>query len=431
MRHPAWWEAVCRDVAAYQQANPENLPGAVFAAETREDGPLVASIGAWRTDAICEIGSMTKAFTATAVLTALEDRGLLDVETPVWTLPGMDAYAADDLRRQIRVRHLLQHTAGLPGVRPYDACPEAPCNAPGGGAPACPHPDLDLGPTAPWIGAPGITNECVCVDGRCIPARTATLDQVSRYLMETYGPAFPPGEQYAYSSYNYIVAARLVETLSGMAFNRFLKERLFEPLGMRDSFFTAQPTGDASVDRRQDDGTTDGQRARIPDVTILTPDGRLPPEVAPGPGGRLDRYRTGWRYVYPDGGMFSTAADLLAFLRLLRDGGLHEGRRLLSADVVRLLVQDQGFGHTMGFGFRSQTTPYGQGTGTLEHMGRYMTYFWYDPRPEAPLLGVFLSQRLTNVAVQTNMAEGMQVIFRVFVPGVKRGVYGAPVPSPA
>jgi hypothetical protein len=90
---------------------------------------------------------------------------------------------------------------------------------------------------------------------------------------------------------------------------------------------------------------------------------------------------------------------------------------------VRLLVEDQGYGHTMGFGYRGQTTPYGQGPGTIDHLGNIMTYFWYDPRPDNPLMGVFLSQRLANAVVNNNMAEGLRVIFRIFVPLAAGGAY--------
>jgi CubicO group peptidase (beta-lactamase class C family) len=243
-----------------------------------------------------------------------------------------------------------------------------------------------------------------------------SLDVVSEHLMRTYPLVHEPGAQYTYSSVNYVIAGRLVEKLTGVSPNIYLKQRLFGPLGMRDSFFVAAQTGDPAID----EGVSDEQRARIADVSLITRDGRWPTEVAPGPNGCWDRLRRGWRYVYPDGGMYSTAADLLAYLRMIRDSGMHGPRRVASREVMQLLVTDHGFGHTMAFGYRRTTTPYGQGPGTLEHLGNIMTYFWYDPRPGDPILGVFLSQRLANALVDNNMADGMRVIFRVFVPLVCR-----------
>jgi CubicO group peptidase (beta-lactamase class C family) len=115
MSAPHWWANVVEELTDYQRRYPDNLPGAVVAAETRHDRPLFASVGAgWSVDTICNIGSMTKTFIATALLLALEEAGRLDIETPVHTLPGMVAFAEDPMRRRIRVRHLLQHTSGMP-----------------------------------------------------------------------------------------------------------------------------------------------------------------------------------------------------------------------------------------------------------------------------------------------------------------------------
>jgi CubicO group peptidase (beta-lactamase class C family) len=203
--------------------------------------------------------------------------------------------------------------------------------------------------------------------------------------------------------------------------NIYLKEKLFKPLGMQDTFFIAGKTGDKSVDDWMDEGVTDEQRSRIPDIAVITRDGKFPPEIAPGPNNQWDKFRTGWRYVVPDGGIYSTAEDLLAYLRVLRDGGTSERGRVLSKEVVDLLVKDQGFGHTMGFGYTDESKRYGPGAQTLMHLGGFLTFFWYDQRPGVSLLGVFLSQRLTDISTLT---DGTKVIFKVFTPQVEAGVFG-------
>ena len=138
-------------MTVFQHADPAHLPGAVFAAETREDGPLIASVGkGWSAGTICEIGTMTKAFTATAVLLALEEHDLLNLELEAWRLPGMEVYATDASKRRIRVRHLLQHTSGLPTIQPYTASPKTPCNDPDRPWRPCPSASMELGPTVPW-----------------------------------------------------------------------------------------------------------------------------------------------------------------------------------------------------------------------------------------------------------------------------------------
>jgi CubicO group peptidase (beta-lactamase class C family) len=426
MTSPAWWERVVEDVRAVQREDPANLPGAVFAVETRDNGPLIAAIGdGWSADTICLMGTMTKPFTATAVLMALEEQGLFDIETEVWRLPGMEAYADSPSKRVIRVRHLLQHTSGLPGIQHYTASPKTCCNDPAGPPPYFAEASAALGPTGEYTCWPGGTNEYMLVDGRPQPARTLTLDQVSRYLMETYEPLRAPGTEYSYSSIGYVIVARIVEMLTKRSINRFLAERLFAPLGMKDTFFIAQKTGDAGFDEKADDGVSSEQRARIADVTLITRDGRMPAEVAPGPDGRWDKYRRGWRFVYPDGGLYTTVPDLLCFLRLLRDRGCMKSRRLLSPEIVDLLVGDHGFGHTMGFGHRRQVSPYGQAPDTLEQLGGMMTYCWMQLSGDQPLVGAFFSQRLPNIIANPNMGVGMKVIFRSFVPGVQQSLNGA------
>ena len=426
MGYPSWWDRAVDGMNTFQAANPQNLPGAVFAAETPRDGRLISAVGeGWDYNTICCIGSMSKTFVATAVLLALEENDILALDTPVCRLPGMEAFTHDEVKRQIEISHLLLHTSGLPLFLKYSDFVLTPCNDPHGSSPCCGDIDPVAGPTSPWIGSPGYTNECVLVDGRCQPSRRAMLDKVSSYIMETYPLTQKPGSQYSYSSANHIVAARIVEQLTGRSINAYLKEKLFIPAGMPDSFFVAQGTGDSAVDSRIDEGVTEQQRGRIADVSLITWDGKMPPEVAPGPDGTWDKFRRGWRFVYPDGGMYSTANDLLNFLQILRDGGVRGPSRILSRAVLNLMLNDQGHGHTMAFGYRSQTTPYGQGPGTIEHLGNIMTYFWYDPGGPQPLLGVFLSQRLSNVIERNNMRDGMKVIFRVFVPTVSSELYQA------
>jgi len=426
MTYPQWWGRVIEEVEKDQVKHADSLPGAAYGVDTVNDGRLVGSVGrGWRDDTICEIGSMTKPFVAAAVLLALEERGLLDVEKPVHELPGMQLYAEDPIKRQIRLRHLLQHTSGLPHTRRYTDWVRTPCNDPAGRPTGCTGGFTDLGPTSEWIGAPALTNECVYADGRCQPARAVDLDRVSLHIMRTYPVTAdtPPGSEYAYSTVNYILVARIIEQLTGKSVNRYIKEKLFTPLEMTDSFFIAGSIGDPAVDARLDEGVTDEQRSRIADFILITRDGRFPPEIAPGPGGSLNKTRAGWRFVNADAGMYSRVGDLLNFLVMLRDGGTFRSRRVLSPRIVSLLVDDQGHGHTMGFGYRGHFTPYGQRAGTLEHLGLKMTYFWYEPAPDSPLVGVFLSQRMPNFIANTNLSEGLRPIFRVFVPLVTSNAF--------
>ena len=424
MGRPEWWEKVVERMKAYQAARPANLPGAVFAVETPRSGRLVSSVGqGWTTNSICAVASITKPFVATGVLMALEERGLLDIEKPVFELPGMELYSRDEMKRRIRVRHLLQHTSGLPSAQPRTSSPSRGC----AGQPS----SLDLGPTVPWVGDPGGTNECIEVEGRWVPARAASLDEVSRYVMQSFSLVSEPGEKYLYSNFGYVLAGRIIEELTGESMNRYLRRRLFEPLGMKDSFFVAAESGDEEVDSRISEGVSQEQRERIAEVTVITQDGRLPQEIAPGPDGRWDKLKRGWRFVYADGGMYSTAEDLLKYLGMLRDEGRGEGGRVVTERIVRLLVEDQGFGHTMGFAYVDESKHYGQGAFTIMHLGRFNSFIWIDHRPVATVLGVFLSHRLTSLAGNSNMLEGTAVIFNEFIPTLEAGVFGSNLARPA
>jgi CubicO group peptidase (beta-lactamase class C family) len=125
---------------------------------------------------------------------------------------------------------------------------------------------------------------------------------------------FEPGTQWAYSNtVGFEVLAHIVERLCGLPLDRFLSERLFEPLGMVDSGFgmhLARPDQAVPLDRRL---------AGNPCVAGTT-------------------------YFSGSGGLWMTAADYGRFAQMLANGGELKGRRVLSADSVALMASN----HTKG-----------------------------------------------------------------------------------
>ena len=382
MSEPAWWRRVIQRMAEKQQQDTSGgypFPGAAFGIDTASiNGQAIGSVGqdnGWNDNTICEIGSMTKTFTAAATLMALREFATLNVDMAVYTLPGMDAWSpgvADDPRKsQITVRQLLQHRTGLPFIV-RDPDPPAPCVGVGSG----------------FKGSPGLTNECIQVDGVFQPARGLTLNQISNFV--TRSPKYPlaadPGTQTTYSNLDYIVAGRIVEKLSGMTLDVYLKRKVFDRIGMNDSFFFAHKS-------------TDEQRRRIANVVNITPDKKLPPEFAPTPNQTWNKLRPGWNYVWPEGAMYSTVVDLLQFLRLLRNKGKFMGQEIIHEDIVDLMLNAVTDVHTLGFRRGHDDVFEGVSTNVVGHYGRFMTYFWYDKKPgNPPILGVYLSQRITLVA---------------------------------
>ncbi|WP_157245086.1 serine hydrolase domain-containing protein [Nonomuraea typhae] len=138
------------------------------------------------------VASMTKPFTATAVL-ALVERGLVDLDAPVVAyLPGFRV-ADPAATAAVTVRHLLTHLSG-------------------------------------WLGdEPGL------VGGR---GEGALAEQVAAFA--TLPQILPPGTAFSYSNTGLDVAGRLVEVVSGRGYEAFVEEEILAPLGMTDSAFFAE-----------------------------------------------------------------------------------------------------------------------------------------------------------------------------------------------
>jgi CubicO group peptidase (beta-lactamase class C family) len=134
------------------------------------------------------LASVTKQFTAAAVMLLVRD-GRLRYDTPLTSvLPEFPAYGRD-----ITIRHLLQHTSGLPD---YESLMKAP----------------DAG----------------------VPVEDAQITDagVLALLERQAGGKFPPGTRWDYSNSGYVVLGLVVEKASGLPFGRFLRDRIFAPLGM-------------------------------------------------------------------------------------------------------------------------------------------------------------------------------------------------------
>ena len=188
----------------------------------------------------------------------------------------------------------------------------------------------------------------------------------------------------------------VVERLSGQPFDRFVEESILNPLGMTDTFFLPGAISAA-------------QQARIADLDRRLPD--------PLEYDHYDETRPGWVYPSPAAGLYSTAKDLQQFLKLFRHGGQIPGRpRILSeASIVGLMVDqapgdDHGcsgqIGRSLGFSVvREPGCPNlpGLRRGTIRHIGRFSTDFWYNP--ERDQIGIFLYQIVLNGGSTPSRAE--------------------------
>ena len=186
-----------------------------------------------------------------------------------------------------------------------------------------------------------------------------------------------PGERWHYSV-SVDVQGYLVEKLSGQPFPEFLKQRIFDPLGMKDTAFYVPPE---KMNRFVSFYTYDKDRKFVPHPGV--PDFSKPPGAPSG-----------------GGGLVSTAMDYMRFCQMLLNGGELDGKRLLSPLSVQLMrsnmlpasARTMGPGTGFGLDFAVVEDPvaaggyYGEGT---FYWGGYAgTWFWIDPVNKLIVVGM-------------------------------------------
>lgn len=211
-------------------------------------------------DTVYDIGSITKQFTATAIL-SLESAGELAVTDPMSRF--VDGVPGD--KRGITLHHLLTHTSGLPPVLGSDYA--------------------------------ALSRDDLLASVRAANGRSA------------------PGKRYAYSNVGYSVLAAVIELVSGGGYERFLAERLFAPAGMRWTGYVLPDWDAASVAVEYDEH---GKPRGLPFEHPWDDDGPY------------------WN-LRGNGGVLSTARDLVRWHRALRDERIlpREAKRKLFAPHVR------------------------------------------------------------------------------------------------
>jgi CubicO group peptidase (beta-lactamase class C family) len=306
-------------------------------------------------DTIFQIQSLTKPVTGVATLMLYED-GLFQLKEPVSNfipkfkeLPVLVNRTAaglelDNLQREITIHDLLTHTSGLSYAS--QASP----------AMASLHAEVD-------VTRPGSTLH----------------ERVEKLLKLPL--AHQPGQMWRYG-FSYDVLAYLVELISGQSFDVFLEQRLFEPLGMKDTGFCLP------IEKIE----------RLAAVYGPAENGGLELLEAPATSGLLDPQRP----AFGSTGLISTVPDFLRFAQLLLNGGVLQGTRLLSPKTIRLMTLNHlprallaSFNiarHSDG----AYTKGYGFGLGVRVRMdlvrnelpgsegeygwfGIYNTCFWVDP----------------------------------------------------
>lgn len=291
----------------------DHIRGAVLYVAEKENVLLHEAVGfrhfpsraPMEKDTLCRMASNTKPVVATAIM-MLAEEGKLSVDDAVAKhLRSFD----NDKSRGITIAQLLSHSSGLriqPIFYPFKA-------------------------------------------GEDVSLQAA----VAKFGAE--GPKEKPGE-YSYNNAGYNTLGAVIEVVSGMPLEAFLKSRIYDPLGMSDTLNHADSTKlhrMASVYR----GRRNGEK-----VTFT--DGYTPGDPPDYP------------VIRASGGMISTAADYAKFLEMFRQGGVFKGKQLLKAETVKAMTTPRvksGESSWYGLGWMISAD------GVFSHTGSDGTLAWVDP----------------------------------------------------
>ena len=309
-------------------------------------------------DAIFRLASMTKPITSLAVM-MLHEEGRFLLEDPVSKfLPefknmkvavpnapnerALAGYRLVPAEREITIRHLLTHSAGL---------------ASGSGGPT-----MDL--------------------MKKLSASRKPEEDLAGYIrrLAELPLNFQPGAAWEYGPATDVLG-RLVEAVSGQPLDRFLRERILDPLGMKDTWFYLPAD-------------------RLPRLASAyqKQGGALNKLTAAGPANPNGRFFSG------AGGLAGTAEDYFRFCQMLLNGGQIDGVRLVSRKTIEMMTanqigrlplwQDSYRGYGFGLGFRvrerlGESLTLGS-PGEFGWGGAYGTYFWVDPKER--MIGILMIQ---------------------------------------
>lgn len=322
------------------------LAGAVVLVATKDKVLDVETVGyadiaadkPMRAENLFWIASQSKAMTAAALM-MLVDEGKVNVDDPVEKyLPEFKALtmAAEPVggktelkpvAHPITVKNILTHTSGLA----FRSAVEQPT-----------------------------------LDG--LPLAEAVKSYATAPLV------FQPDTKYQYSNAGINTAGRIVEVVSGVSYEKFMEDRLFNPLGMKDTTFWPN---EEQIGRLAKSYKPNKQKTSLEETPVT----QL----------RYPLSDHAHRFPMPAGGLFSTAADVGIFCRMLLGGGEFGGRRYLSAASVQQMsstqdgdLQSKGKGEN-GYGYGLQTSrkvhgePLPGSGGSFGHGGAYATHMEIDP----------------------------------------------------
>jgi CubicO group peptidase (beta-lactamase class C family) len=318
-------------------------------------------------DALFRIMSQTKAITSIGIMILYEQGKLLPDQPVSDFIPEfknqvvLDKYNAADTtyttvpaKRDITFRDLLTHSSGID------------------------YPDIGSG-----------TMKAIYEKAR-VPSGLGYFDASLLTEMKKLAKlplAFQPGEKYQYGL-NTDLLGCLIEVISGETLEVFFQKNIFEPLGMKDTYFNVPPSKAARLATVY---TEDSLHHIIPWSHTFR---HIDPDYP-----RMNKH-----YFSGGAGLSSTAYDYAIFLQMLLNGGIYNGKRILAPRTVEMITSNQLDFHyndvdDFGLGFALVTDKSARlgprNKGTFSWGGYYGTTYWVDPKEK--LVCLIMTQQTPNI----------------------------------
>ena len=355
-----------------------NVPGGVFTIVRKGEMVYHKSFGyrtlekkvPYKKDDIFRLASMTKAFTTVSIM-QLYERGKLGLDDPIYyyipafaKMTVLDKFNKADssfttikAKKKITIRHLLTHTSGIT------------------------YGSFNPGKIQAVYIKTGVNDFG-------LSHRTISTEQMANQIA-TAPLIFEPGEKYMYGL-NMEVLGRIIEVISRKPLNEYFRTNIFEPLGMKDTYFYLPKS-------KQD---------RLVPVYSYSKDKKIVMASDTDFGSFVQYPKMKDNNHYAGGGGASgTAIDYAVFIQMLLNDGKYNGKRIVSRKSIEVMTSDQlillnqkgnGYsktpGITYGLGF-ALTTEQGRSVshkspGTYEWGGVFNTKFFIDPEEELIFVGM-------------------------------------------
>ena len=278
-------------------------------------------------DTIYDAASLTKPVVTTTLIAMLVQAGRLQLDAPVaMYLPEWAAGPNPEWRRKVTLRHLLTHTSGLPAHEDY------------------------------------------------FQTAKDKHDVLARIFAEPL--VYDPGAKSEYSDVGFILLGEIVERVTGKTLDTLARERIFAPLGMRNSMFNPAKSVGAGIAPTENDMAFRKHLVR----------GEVHDENAWAMGG-----------VAGHAGLFSTAADLAAFCQMLLNGGIYAHQRILRRGVIEQFTARESLAagtRALGWSVPTEGSSSGRyfSSHSYGHTGFTGTSIWVDPERE--LFVIVLTNRI-------------------------------------